>query len=177
MISIDFCTLNPLEKEIHKKLSKKCETTDNLRITEAAKICGCSVSKISKFIKKLGFENYKQYLFFLYEKKIPKKNNSSELKRIQNFIQGFDASKVNELKDLISRHSKIVLFGYGPSLLCAQYFEYRLRTCTNKMIIATQDDLSIASMTDKDTLLLFFTVTGAFKSFEKIYYETKKKGK
>jgi len=176
MIKIDFNILNPLEQEIHTKLSEKCETIDTIRITHAAEICGCSVSKISKFVKKLGFSNYKQYMDFLYGRELPSDAHSSELTRLQNFIKDFDQNKVDGMVDLINRHNKIVLFGYGPSLLCAQYFEYRLRTCTNKVILAVPDGLSLASITDKDSLLLFFTVTGTFRSFERIYHDTKKKG-
>lgn len=176
MINIDFNILNPLEKEIHSKLSAESLKVDTLRITRAAELCECSVSKISKFTKKLGFTKYKQYLDFLYERELPGNRQSSELSRIENFIKSFDQKKVDDMVELINKHEKIILFGYGPSLACAQYFEYRLRTCTNKVIFAVPDDLSITSMTDKDSLLLFFTVTGTFRSFKKIYHETKTKG-
>lgn len=83
---------------------------------------------------------------------------------------------VDDLLDLIDKHNKIVFFGYGPSLLCAQYFEYRLRIFTNKTIIAVADEISVASMTDKDTLLVLLTVTGTFHSFANIYAESKKRG-
>ncbi len=176
MINIDFNVLNSLEKGIHETLSIHSKTVDTIRITRAAELCGCSVSKISKFTKKLGFTNYKQYLDFLYGKDLGVTGHSSELTRIQNFIRDFDSRKVDEMIELIENHDKIVLFGYGPSLLCAQYFEYRLRTCTNKVIIAVPDDLSVASMTDDKSLLLIFTVTGTFQSFENIYHDTKEKG-
>ncbi len=176
MININFKALNPLEREIHDKLSKHSQTVGTIRITKAAELCGCSVSKISKFTKKLGFTNYKQYLDFLYGKELKESSRSSELSRIEQFIKEFDRSKVDEMIELINAHEKIVLFGYGPSLLCAQYFEYRLRTCTNKVIIAVPDGLSVASMTDEHSLLLILTVTGTFKSFETIYHDTKKKG-
>jgi DNA-binding MurR/RpiR family transcriptional regulator len=68
-----------------------------------------------------------------------------------------------------------VFFGYGPSLLCAQYFEYRLRTCLNKMVIAVSDELSVTSMIDENSLLVFITTTGTFKSFEKLYHDAKMK--
>lgn len=176
MININFNALNPLELEIHKILSAHSKTVETIRITRAAELCGCSVSKISKFSKKLGFSNYKQYIDFLYGKELKGNGRSSELVRIRNFVDDFDRQKVDEMIDLISGHDKIVLFGYGPSLLCAQYFEYRLRTCTNKAILAVPDGLSVASMTDENSLLLIFTVTGSFQSFEGIYRDTKEKG-
>ncbi len=176
MITIDFNLLNPLEKTIQDTLSIYSKTHETIRIKDAAILCNCSVSKISKFTKKLGFHNYKQYLDFLYGNDIEESIQSPELKRLEHFIENFDTTKVDEMIELIQNHEKIVLFGYGPSLLCAQYIEYRLRTCINKVIIAVSDDVSIASMTDENSLLLIFTVTGSFQSFEKIYHDTKAKG-
>ncbi|PLW78296.1 MurR/RpiR family transcriptional regulator [Cohaesibacter celericrescens] len=176
MINIDFDALNPLEQQIHSTLQQHSKTVDAIRITQAADLCNCSVSKISKFSKKLGFATYKQYLDFLYDRKLPEPGHSSELQRVGQFIQDFDSSKVDELVKLINANDKLVLLGYGPSFLCAQYFEYRFKTCTNKVTIAVPDDLSATSMTDETTLLLIFTVTGTFKSFDDIYQDTKRKG-
>lgn len=176
MTSVDFSILNPLEKNIHQKLQVYRKEMPTIKITQAAEYCGCSVSKISKFVKKLGFDNYKQYLDFLYGRALPAENLSNELQRIHHFIDDFDENQVDELLALIKNHDKIVLFGYGPSLICAQYFEYRLRVCTNKVIIAVADEISVASMTDENTLLILLTVTGSFHTFEDIYRATKEKG-
>jgi DNA-binding MurR/RpiR family transcriptional regulator len=176
MININFSALNVLEQQIHAKLTESSKHNVTIKITDAASLCQCSVSKISKFVKKLGFESYKQYLDFLYGREIIRTQSSSELTRLRQFIDDFDATKVDELITLIDRHEKIVLFGYGPSLICAQYFEYRLRTCTNKIIIAVADEISVASMTNETTLLILLTVTGTFHTFENIYRATKQKG-
>lgn len=175
MITIDFGNLNPLEKEIYDRLLTYSKSNPPIRINQAAEIAQCSVSKISKFVKKLGFNNYKQYMDFLYGKELTQTAQSSELHRIQKFIEDFDTSMVDEFLELINGHSKILLFGYGPSLICAQYFEYRLRTCFNKMIIAVSDEISVASMMDESTLLIIFTVTGTFHSFENVYAISKEK--
>lgn len=176
MITIDFNHLNPLEKQIHSKLLEYSNTNHEIRITQAAEVCNCSVSKISKFVKKLGFANFKQYLDFLYGKEIPVTNYSTELERIKKFIDEFDITMIDDFLELINDHEKIVLFGYGPSLICAQYFEYRLRTCSSKMIIAVSDEISVASLVDDTTLLVILTVTGTFQSFNNIYIEAKNKG-
>ena len=176
MINIDFDALNPLETQIHNRLTEARQSADMIRIKEAARLCGCSVSKISKFVQKLGFANYKQYLDYLYGRAPQSAPQSSELSRIAHFIQSFDDQKVRELANLISDSNKLVLLGYGPSFLCAQYIEYKFKTCTNKIAIAVPDDLTASSIIDANTLLLVFTVTGAFKSFEEIHRETKMKG-
>ncbi len=176
MISIDFTALNTLEKSIHETLQGSAKVHPTLTITEAAHLCGCSVSKISKFSKKLGFPNFKQYVAFLYDREREPKEISSELERIQTFITHFDGRLVDEMIALIAGHERIVLFGYGPSLLCAQYIEYRLRTASPKVIIAVVDDLSVASMSDASTLLIIFTVTGSYRDFTSMYRSAANKG-
>lgn len=175
MINIDIKNLNELEKEIFDKIKEYSKENPKMKIIDAASYCDCSTSKISKFVRKLGFENFKQYTSFLYGN-TPTKSSSNELTRLKEFIEEFDEQLVLDVISLIEDHSKIILFGYGPSLLCAQYFEYRLRTCTNKIVMATSDELSIASVIDDDTLILILTVTGTFSSFETIYDKAKLKG-
>jgi len=168
--------LNDLEKQIYYKLMEYSKTSPKFRITQAAELCDCSVSKISKFVKKLGFSNFKQYLDFLYGEDIPIHKYSDELSRVKNFIEEFDTAMADEFLDLIESHDKIIFFGYGPSLLCAQYFEYRLRTCSNKIVMAVSDEISVTSMIDKNTLLVILTVTGTFHSFENVYHNAKENG-
>ena len=175
MINVNFSVLNSLEQQIHAKLQDYSKTHTKIKITDAAKLCDCSVSKISKFTKKLGFENYKQYLDFLYGRDLTSSSQSDELNRIRDFIAEFDEKKVDELITLIEHHDKIILFGYGPSLICAQYFEYRLRTSTSKLIFTAADEISISSMADESTLLILLTVTGSFHTFEAVYKTAKLK--
>jgi len=176
MINIDFSKLNPLEIQIHNKLDEFAKSSDSIRINKAAELCGCSVSKISKFVKKLGFVNYKQYIDFLNGRGVPQVNLSNELTRVRQYIHDFNDAMVYELLELIENHDKIVLFGYGPSYHCAQYFEYRLRIFTNKIVIAVSDEVSVASILDKGTLVILLTVTGTFHSFENVYAASKSKG-
>ncbi|MCF7914675.1 MAG: hypothetical protein K9L66_05875 [Spirochaetaceae bacterium] len=176
MISIDVSSLNPLEKRIHEQLMLFSKNKEQMRIHEAAELCQCSVSKISKFVKKLGFKNYKQYLDFLYGREIDRSEQSDELKRIKAFIDAFDPAMIDELLELIDAHKKVILFGYGPSMLCAQYFEYRFRNCSDKMVIAISDEVAIDNMVDDTTLLLILTETGRFHSFQDVYASSSKSG-
>ncbi len=176
MINIDFSNLNSFEKQIYDKLLMYSQNNSAFGISKAAEICNCSISKISKYVKKLGFNNYKQYMDFLYGKEIPQTKHSNELNRIKQFIEDFDVSMVDEFIELMDSHEKIVLFGFGPSAICAQYFEYKLRTCSDKMIVALSDEISVESMVNDTTLLVIFTVTGTFRSFENIYKASKAKG-
>lgn len=175
MINIDLNNLNPLEKEIYNTLNQKALSIPNIKIIQAAEYCGCSISKISKVVKKLGFKNYKQFMSFLYGEAISVTFTSNELNRIKQFIDDFDSKVVDDFIDLINQHERIILFGYGPSYIVAQYFEYKLHTITNKYSIAMQDALSVKNMADNKSLLVIFTATGTFKSFEDIYRTAKEK--
>ena len=143
MINIDLSNLNTLEKEIFNILMAQSKIESDIKINQAAELCSCSVSKISKFVKKLGFTNYKQYMNFLYGRDMNMLQSSSELSRIKKVIDDFDYNMVDEFIDLFDSHDRIVLFGYGPSLIVAQYFEYRLRITSNKFIISISDELSV----------------------------------
>jgi DNA-binding MurR/RpiR family transcriptional regulator len=176
MINIDFNKLNPLEQQIYNRLLESSKLYADLKITQAAELCNCSMSKISKAVKKLGFSNYKQFMDFLYGRDISQKEMSNELDRIKRFIDDFDEALVDEFIEMINGYEKIILFGYGPSFICAQYFEYRLRTCSSKFILAAGDEISVETMVDQNTLLVIFTTTGSFRSFEDIYRISKDKG-
>lgn len=176
MITVDLSALNPLEKQIHEQMVRHSKTMPAIRINDAAEFCCCSVSKISKFVKKLGFSNYRQYLDFLYGREIPPAAGSGELKRLSSFINTFDTAMVDELLALIDSHDKIALFGYGPSLLCAQYFEYRFRNCSDKTTMAVSDEVTLKNMVDDSTLLLVITETGRFQSFRDIFDAAVEKG-
>jgi DNA-binding MurR/RpiR family transcriptional regulator len=174
MLSIDTSRLNALERSIYERLEKMAKETD-LTITRAAEFCGCSASKISKLAHRLGFSGYKQYIRYISGKEIVRPDASPELQRISGFLEKFDETLSNQVIDAINRHDRIVLFGYGPSLYCLQYFEYKLRFATNKTIVATDDELIVRSLIDQKSLLLIFSVTGNFKSFTNIYGAAKKK--
>jgi DNA-binding MurR/RpiR family transcriptional regulator len=176
MIKIDLSNLNALEQRIYDKLLESSKEFDDITITQAAEMCGCSISKISKFSKKLGFKNYKQYVDFLYGKELSKEEASSEFDRLKKFMDDFDFTLIDDFLDLLDQYDKICLFGYGPSFIVAQYFEYKLRFSTNKYTIALPDELSVINMLDDKSLLVIFTTTGAWRSFENIYNISRKKG-
>jgi DNA-binding MurR/RpiR family transcriptional regulator len=176
MIRIDLGNLNTLEQRINDQLHELSKVQDDININQAAELCGCSISKISKFSKKLGFKNFKQYVDFLYDREFSTGKSSGELDRIRKFIDDFDSSLIDEFIGLLDGYEKIGLFGHGPSFIAAQYFEYKLRMSSPHYVIALPDELSVINMADEKSLLVIFTTTGAFRSFERIYDAVSKKG-
>lgn len=175
MPNFNYNRLNYLEQQIYKTLIPHLKNGENIKIKQAGEICGCSSSKISKFVKKMGFDNYKQFSSTMRGEEIETKLISSEIERINNFTRNFDNSLVEAFIDLFSAHEKIILFGYGPSFICAQYFEYKLRIHSDKFIVAIPDMITASRLCDEKTLLVIFSTTGKFASFEVICQKAQEK--
>lgn len=176
MIKLNLDSLNKLEQEIFKKLTNLLSENSktSLSINEAAEICDVSTSKISKTIKKSGFKNYKDFIKFslnedtIQEKDYNTHNFQLERERIINFIKEFDYSIIKESADLILKYDKIAIYGLGPSFICAEYLEYKLRSFTPQMVFALNDKIQLNNILDKNTLLITLSTTGRFASFDDI---------
>ena len=173
---IDLNKLNALERDIFQQLTEHAKENGTLRITDAAQLCGCSTSKISKFVKKLGFDNFKQFMQFTQGEEPPQKRRSSELERIRDFTEEFDHKMVEAFISMLNSHERIIILGYGPSYTCAQYLEYKLRIQCNKYIVAVPDLITAQSQLGDRSLLVIFSATGRFTSFHEICQETREKG-
>lgn len=176
MFKIDENRLNSQEQAVLDTLSRYAKNNPAPKIVEAARVCGCSVSQVSKAVKKAGFGGYKKYLDYLYFGSTPKKEPLHELQRLKRVIDDFDPALVDDFAQLIRDHDKIVFFGYGPSLICAQYFEYKLRFCIDAFITTPPDETSVRNLVDESTLLAIFTTTGQYRSFEDLWKYTKSRG-
>ncbi len=165
MLKINMSNLNNLDVKIHNLLSKECKSNPKLTIIDAANLCHCSPSKISKFVKKAGFQNYKQYVDYLCNRTAPTKVFSNEFERIHHFLDTFDLSIIDEFIAKISNYKKIVLVGYGPSKHCALYFQFKLQLFCPQTILVIEDELSAPSLLDRDSILIVFSTTGAYHSF------------
>lgn len=159
--------LNPLEKNIYSILLKEIKQNDTLSITDAALICSCSPSKISKFVQKLGFKNYKEYLAFTSGNAFTVVLDENE--RLNQFLDNFNPDIVDLFANHLKKFEKIILFGYGPSFIAGQYFEYKLRNLLDIPIWAVAHETSITDMLSNNSLVIIFSVTGQFKSFKELY--------
>jgi len=170
--------LNQTEQIIHQKLTPLLKENPKLKIAEAAMICNVSPSKISKYVKKLGFENFKQYrLHFSGQVVLQERaSGSDEITRVRNFLEHFDETLVNQFLTYFSKYEKIVLYGLGPTFILLEYFTYKLSFMTEKKIFVTQEENYIERLADEDTLLIIFSVTGAFASFDNIYHNVNTRG-
>ncbi|PGZ08501.1 RpiR family transcriptional regulator [Bacillus cereus] len=170
MININLNKLNPLELTVHNKLSKIITNNENIKILEAADCCDVSPSKVSKLVRKIGFENFKQYKQFFSGEHIVSegKKKSSELERLKKYIENFDPVLIDNFLSIFNEYNKIVLFGLGPSFICVEYFAYKLALLSGKNISVAQSEDYAQRLVDKDTLLIVFSVTGKFSTFENL---------
>ncbi len=148
----------------------------NLNIGEAAELCHCSPSRISKFIKKIGFVNFKQFVRSALGEISPANASTNELLRIRDFIDHFDTSIVDEFIREIKKHERIIILGYGPSYYCAQYLEYKLRLHSDRFIVAVPDLLSAQSQMTENSLVVIFSVTGQFASLQEVCESAEQRG-
>ncbi len=163
---INTSILNELETEIHQKLKNAIKDTPTLTIKTASEICNVSPSKISKFCKKIGFDNYKQYKLFISTGKLVNSNETSdELKRIENYCKTFDHKKSLKLAKLISKSKRVILLGMGPSLIAIEYFAYRLRIVSTVDVLTTSEQFFINNHVSNNSLIIIYTATGKFTSY------------
>jgi DNA-binding MurR/RpiR family transcriptional regulator len=175
MFNIDATKLNALERSVLDALTTYARDHEPPGIVDAAQVCGCSVSQVSKAIRKAGFDGYKPFISYLYYGEKPARQTLPELERLKLVLDEFDVSLVDEMAALLLSHEKIVLFGYGPSYICAQYFEYKLRFCTAGFIACPPDEESVGRMLDDKTLLVILTTTGQYRSFEALLHTAKER--
>ncbi|WP_153730760.1 MurR/RpiR family transcriptional regulator [Sporosarcina obsidiansis] len=177
MLKLHTNHLTDLEKKIHRILSEAVSENDKLKIIESAEMCDASPSKISKLVRKLGFESFKQYKLYFsgQQEEVKIKEKSSEIDRLINFLKNYDTKIVDEFVSVFDRFNKIIIFGLGPSYICGEYFSYKLSTVTDKNVFVTQHEDYAIRLADKETLLIVLSVTGTFSSFENLFNEMKKR--
>lgn len=178
MLNLDTTTLNPLDQRIVDQIVARGRLNPSLKIREVAEICGCSISQVSKAVRKAGFSGYKDFLSILSTGgDRPRKAAAlPELERLKRVIDELDIAAVDEFARLIDRHERIILFGYGPSQICARYFEYKLHLHSSAFVMTAPDEQSARSQLDRATLLIILTTTGQFMSFGDLALEARAQG-
>lgn len=176
MLNLDTTKLNPLDQRIVDQLVAQGRRNPALKIKDAAEICGCSISQVSKAVRKAGFSGYKDFLRIVSTGEQPVKPALAELERLKKVIDELDIAAVDEFARLIERHEKIILFGYGPSQICARYFEYKLHLCSSAFVTTAPDEQSARSLLEPTSLLIILTTTGQFRSFGDLALDARAEG-
>ncbi|GGD10366.1 MurR/RpiR family transcriptional regulator [Pontibacillus salipaludis] len=178
MLKLDTDKLTKLEKEVHQKVSELVAENDKLKIIEAAEICEVAPSKVSTLVRKLGFDNFKQYKLYFSGHQIKWESNqrTEEIQRLMLFLENFDEKIVDDFVSIYHKYKKIIIYGLGPSFISAEYFAYKLDIVSDKNIKVTHSEDYAEQMVDDETLLIVLSVTGKFSSFEGLFQKSKDKG-
>ncbi|MFC0179210.1 MurR/RpiR family transcriptional regulator [Thorsellia kenyensis] len=174
MFKIDGERLNSLEKQLFRDTQPLILNCPNISITDLSCALGVSSSKISKFVRKLGFASFKTYKNYVSSHNLemisPSEHlvdgNFGEISRLADYLASFNHQMVVDFWTKIRSCNKLVLYGIGPSHLCAEYFAYRLRIASDIFVIATSDEAVVRHSDNSDTKLVILSTTGLFKSFD-----------
>lgn len=158
---------------------------DKYSIEKAAGLCDVSKSKLSKFVKKIGFDDYKEFRslvrnekyrsgYYGYEDKLPmgrfiQKEGWDACRTILKqdldcFTDKMDQGMVRKLALALHAHKQVAAFGSVYSQTAAIDFMYRMaeegkyiRTCTYD---TTQEEY-LKNM-GEDTLVIIFSNSGQY---------------
>nr|WP_286168737.1 MurR/RpiR family transcriptional regulator [Roseburia sp. 1XD42-34] len=128
-----------------------------------------STASITRFCQKIGFENYKEFIFTyrntLEELTIDKNNVTHNLKfrykeLINNIDENLDIQDIQTVCEYIYRHKIIHVYGLGLSAIAGADFKFRF-TRIGKFVEVVQDHNSIemiSSLLNKDNLVIYLSL-------------------
>ena len=174
-----------IETHITEVLLKHINEIDSMSIEQVAQLCGVSKSTLSKFVKKIGFDDYKEFRditrnekrrsgYYGYEDKLPmgrfierkgwREYISILEKDLQTFANTIDFTQISALARALHTQEQVAAFGSVYSQTVAIDFMYRLaeegkyiRTYTYD----TKQEQYLKNM-DEDTLVIIFSNSGYY---------------
>lgn len=173
------------DSHIAETLLANINEIDKLSIDSVAELCDISKSKLSKFVKQIGFDDYKEFRdlvknekyrsgYYGYEDKLPmgryiaKEGMESYLKILHNDLDCFmgktDQEMVRKLAEALREHDEVAAFGSVYSQTAAVDFMYRMAE-EGKYIRTYTYDLEqeeYMKNMDKDTLVIIFSNSGQY---------------
>lgn len=147
-------------------------------ITELSKKCFVSQATVSRFIKKLGFEDYNSfkseclnYMDEIKNKKIEESTNIESLnKELKLFKDKFNNIDIENIVLTLKKYNKIYISGLNYCYLMAQYFQMECFPLENITIKVIEDNEEIQNI-EKDSLLIILTTTGNYFNINRIVKE------
>ncbi|WP_413113717.1 MurR/RpiR family transcriptional regulator [Thaumasiovibrio sp. DFM-14] len=139
-------------------------------IEELAAEIGVSTASITRFCKKIGLNNFKEFLY-LYQNQLDSDHpefsetrtlQSEYFELLQQFDQRLNQNDVDAFCELINKHRVIYVFGLGYSAFAAHDLKFRL-TRLGKCIEIVHDNDSIemiSSILGEGELVLLLSLKG-----------------
>lgn len=143
----------------------------NFNITTIATSCNSSTTSINRLIKKLNFENFAEFKFFMQSRRdntVPKiMDERSEIElHIFNFFQNFDFSQIDELLEAIYNASTCIVIGVGQSSYLVRYFTENLNRFGISAFAVKESHIinSLHPIIKNDAIVIFISSSGNTKT-------------
>ncbi len=171
--------LTKVEHEIAQYFYSHHKQIKDKTISDVAKACHVSPSKISKYANKIGYSGYKELKYqLLRENNQVVQNESVEFHKnqINQFFELFNIEQVEHLAQEIKKHSKIILWGDGPSRKVAEYFESRIRIASGNQVVTYSDrqTFSLDLEASPKALVIILSVSGENEKIAQIITTAKR---
>lgn len=173
------------DSHIAEILLSNINEIDSLSIDSVAEMCSISKSKLSKFVKRIGFDDYKEFRdlvknekyrsgYYGYEDKLPmgrciaKDGMDSYLKilhdDLDHFRDSIDENMVKCLARALFEHEEVAAFGSVYSQTAAIDFMYRMAEEGKNIRTYTYDVAQEDYMKnmDENTLVIIFSNSGQY---------------
>lgn len=171
--------LNENDLHVIGYISQNIELCKDKTVTEISKYCNVSPSTIIRTTKKLGFDGYSEFRYFLKEEaerlkeiKVPENyfNSSVLLKDVKETIKLFEEDKsLEKIYPLFVESKNIFAYGtgYGQNLMLKEFSRCLLNNNIYLNIIPSKTELELISqvITPKD-LLIVASLSGKIDSIE-----------
>ncbi len=156
-----------------------------MSIDRVAEKCHISKSTLSKFVKRLGFESYREFRenarnekkkagYHNYEQKLSMDTFIQDygierylnilIGDIEHFLSGIDRKQIRDLAEALHKHKKVAAFGSVYSQTVAMDFMYKIAE-EGKYIKTNLYDMKqeqYINEADEETLIIIFSNSGQY---------------
>jgi len=179
------CEYGSTDAHIAKNLLDMIYEVEFMPIDQVAAKCHISKSTLSKFIKRLGFEDYKEFRDNVRNEKKRSRYTGNEQKLsmnefieaqgierylnvlsgdIKNFLSGINMGQIQKLAEAIYDYDKVAAFGAVYSETVAMDFMYMFaeeKKYIKTNLFDTKQEQFI-NQADEDTLIIIFSNSGQY---------------
>ncbi len=177
------CEFGSTDAHIAKNLLDMIYEVEFMPIDQVAAKCHISKSTLSKFIKRLGFEDYKEFRDNVRNEKKRSRYTGNEQKLsmnefieaqgierylnilsgdIKNFLSGINMVQIQKLAEAIYDYDKVAAFGAVYSETVAMDFMFAEERKYIKTNLFDTKQEQFINQADEDTLIIIFSNSGQY---------------
>ncbi|MDF7638215.1 MurR/RpiR family transcriptional regulator [Lactobacillus sp. ESL0791] len=184
--------LNDNEYKILNYVIQNMDSISDKGIREVSSLCFVSTTTFLRFVRKLGFSGYSEFITVLKFTKLSQKNDiqqirtsipnhthkysESYLKNIEETIRVINTDKFDQIEAGLKRKPKLFFFAKALSKFAAKYINY-LYTINDFIVIFPEnyeERLTAYKMIEKDDLIFIFDYSGEDAELIKTIYTIKR---